>query len=267
MANASVKKYTDWFKQHSLETNNDFVFRSLKCSKNDFLLPEMTEFNRSINGDSPKSNNMFYRSKELPGGVGFFTSVEVSDKTGLAAVNMLSNVENGLIAYNPASYNALKVAIGGIAGLSFMGWMMAIGNPLAALGIGVATVAYQHSQKVSGTGKSITIDKKYVFETLTLAEAKKVIADVKVGIVSLEKWNQEVLQKPWKNKEINIAIDKIIGLGNTEVHNGVGVRYMRQYCYALLNLMKIHSVGVHTYSFRVYNAMLNFTEKSLKQYV
>lgn len=262
---SSIGKYTQWFKQHASQAQDDFVFRALKVRRTDFLLPGMTEFNRSQGYHGPHANNLFYRSRELPGGKAFFTEIETTDKNGLAAVNMLRNVRFNMDHYDPVSYRLQKAKLSLILGLSFQAWMLAINPFIGTLGI-VAALRYNKTQQLAGTGHVVKIDPNYLFPVLSRTELKATLNEVKQGLVELERWNQAVLQKPWKSAELNTAIDRIIGLDRTTVHNGVGVRYMREYCHGLLNLLNQSGHGIHTYAFRTYSAMLAFSEKSLKQY-
>lgn len=258
MSEKATHKYLGWFTQHCDKMRTDEVFNSLKVSKDDFLLPKMTAFNRSVGLSTPKKQNIYFRSEQLPGGRAFYTQVENADKTGLDGVRMFEALDFEINKFDPNSYKIMKAKIILIVALPMTAWLHCI-NPVLGLAAAGATGAILNNTKIEGTGSNVKIDKHMVFETLTLDQIKHCLANVRQAITELHHWSDEVLQKPWKDQSIDHAIDEIMKSEQSTSN-------IKSYCNALVNLMTKLGTQVHTYAFKVLNAMLNFAEKSARLY-
>ena len=279
MATSSVNKYAKWLLDNykSAETDST-TFKTLKVSKNEFLILNSTEFNRSIGLKRPASDCMFYRSKELPGNRALFTEAKESDKNGVAAIGSLASIGFSMNTYDPDSFRLRMLAIKRIALLSTPVWLLSTG---VVIGIGASTVAtagiaagamgtslyaIYKSAKVKDTGIRVHIDKNMIFHTLTIDEARKVISDARNGYDALQLWYKDIFEHNWKQTDLDRIINDVTGISKVEVRNNSSFRALKRYCVGLLNLMNATTVGTHVYAFKTYDAMLNYVDKSLRQY-
>jgi hypothetical protein len=278
IATGTVDTYTKWLltncKNGSVED-----FSTLKVHKDDFLLSGSTAFNRSIEMLKPKGDNMFYRSKELPGNKAFYTEIQPKDKSGAGSIKMLNDVNFFMDNYDPQSYKLRLKKISEIQASSAVTWAFAtaalavIGFSTIATGMAAGTLGYglmsylnNNKSKVENTGHELSIDKDMLFHTLTIAEAKKVISDTRAGIKALQSWYTEVFEKNWKGDELDHIFNNVIGTNRVEVNNSTNFRSLKLYCSALMNLMYNVTTNIHMYAFRTYNSMLNYVDKSIRQY-
>jgi hypothetical protein len=259
MAHDVLSKYTQWLKDNLSAGVTDAVFQNLSFNGKDFELKGMTPFHRSVGWGTPKGDNIYLRSVELPGARAYYTQVVHGNATGLLALKSLENVGFELSHYDPQSYKVLKSKIVAIVALPMTVWLATV-NPLLGLAAGAMTANYIAKQKVEGTGSRIKIDSALMFDTMSLEDIKKTLEEVRQNMLGLEHWNLEVLHKPWKTRDIDNAVNEIMTEGSSSSN-------IKAYCNALLNLMSNLGTGVHTYAFKVLNAQLNFAEKSLAQYL
>ncbi len=275
MAMSSIGKYTKWlianYKQAESDSN---VFSSLKVNKDEFLLSGAKEFNRSIGLKRPVGENMFYRGKELPGNKAFYTQVRPKDKVGISSIGTIADVGFGIYSFDPQSYKLKMMTIAKIVAAGSIPWCLGVAAvtttalTAGALGTayGIGLGALINKAKVEGTGTAIHIDKDMIFKTLTLQEAKKVIADLKNGAKALQDWYTDIFETNWKQAELDRIINDVTGLDRVQVNNNSSFRALKRYCMALLNLMNSTTIGTHVYAFKTYGAMINYCDKSLRQY-
>ena len=275
MATSSVSKYTQWLINNYKKAETDSsAFSTLKISPNEFLLTGSNVFDRSIGLKRPIGENMFYRSKELPGNKAFYTQVRPRDKTGISSIGTLSDVGFGIYDFDPQSYKLDRMKIVKIAAAGSIPWALGIAAITASsvvaagagLAYGVSLGAMINKAKVEGTGNVIHIDKNMVFKTLSLIEVKKSISDLKSGVISLEKWYVSVFENNWKQTELDKIINDVTGLDRVSVNNNSSFRALKRYCMALLNLMSSTTVATHIYAFKTYGSMINYIDKSMHQY-
>lgn len=258
MATSAIEKYVDWFKEHAGEASDDEVFTSLHTQPKDFLLAGMSEFDRSIVLGTPKGDNLFYRSKELPGGYAFYVETHPEGQVGLEALKALESTRFKFEVYNPRSYETTKMKIAAIVALPVATWLHFV-NPLLGMAASAAAGAYIGSQAKDGTGQQVHIGKDMLFQALTKEEMKHVLAEVKAGAGKLQSWSTAVLQKPWKSHDLDKAAEDILKAKDTTSN-------YKAYCNALLHLVSTIATGMESYAFEVYHACLLYVEKSLKQY-
>jgi hypothetical protein len=278
MATDSFNKYSKWLTTHYKEAETNIrTFDTLRVSKNDFLVFNSTEFNRSIGKRIPHDDNMFYRSPELPGGMAFYTEIRPNDTNGTKGISTLNDADFFIDKFDPQSYKIQRKILAEFSATSSFAWaagsFLTVGTGLGALsailavGWGVNAFYQNNKAKIESTGKKFTIPKEMRFNTLTLAEAKKSLADVRLGIKALQEWYKAVFEANWTGGEIDKVINGIIGLDRVEVSTNPSFRALKRYCTALLNLMYSLTSNTHSYAFKTYNSMLNYTERSLRQYV
>ncbi len=274
MATTCMGKYSKWLTSNYREAQRDpKVFNTLKVSKDEFLLKGAKEFNRSIGFKAPHNENMFYRSKELPGNKAFYTSVKPLDRTGISAIGLLADVSFRIDDYDPQSYKLKMVQLTKIAALATPAWAAALALTLPVAGAVAGVALYGASlgaiisnAKVENTGNTVSIEDDMVFKTLSLDECKRVLNELSRGAKLLQEWYTDVLEKDWTNSGIGDAYSDILGFSRIEVYNNSGFRALKRYCMALIHLMSATTVGTHVYAFRTYDAMMNYVYKSLRQY-
>jgi phiKZ-like phage internal head proteins len=260
MSSNVIEKYTQWLRDNLSASSTDDVFRNLKFDGQDFLLKDMSTFHRSVGWSAAKGENIYMRTKELPGSRAYYVQLVNGNVSGLVGLRALEDVDFKMSHYDPVSYKTMKSKIIAIAALPMTVWLGAV-NPLLGLAAAGLTAGYISQQKVANTGsQQVRIDKNLTFDTMSLENIKKTLVEVRQNMLSLEHWNLEVLHKPWKTRDIDNAVDEIMKEGTASSN-------IKAYCNALLNLMSNLGTGVHTYAFKVLNAQLNFAEKSLLQFL
>jgi hypothetical protein len=257
MSSRCIDKYVKWLKNNG--ASGDDAIESLDIDPDDFTLPGMTHFARSVVMHEPKPGNLFYRTKELPGGYALYVETASQALKGSEALDALHNTRYIFEIYNPASYNTLTYKLRAVASVSVAIWLGAI-NPLLGLGAAVVGAIHNSSQKHEGTGHELDIDKDMLFQVLTREEIDHVIRETSTAVVSIERWYSTVLQRPWKSHDLDNSI-------KTLTNNEATGTQIKAYCSALLHLISNISTGVESYAFNFYHACLLFAEKSLKQYV
>jgi hypothetical protein len=227
-------------------------------SPKEYILPGMQEFHRSVGFDTPSRDNIFFRSHELPGGRAFYTQVNPSVTNGVEAIRSLEVVDFDLFYWDPKSYEVFKMKLAAAIAIPMTVFLTMVNPVLGVAAIGAAST-YIATRGVDNTGAKVEIDPTTIFKCLSIDEAKRVIGEVRQGLVGLKEWGDIVLLDPWKSQDIDQLVINIIDRDDSNSN-------MKAFCNATLSLMNHLSTGVHSYAFKVYNAMLNFAEKSLKQY-
>lgn len=257
MSKLLIARHLD--KLGELDNARDDPLDNFRVSPKEFLLPGMEQFHRSLRFQTPKGDNVFHRSHELPGGRAFYTQVNPTELVGTQAINSLEDVDFQVYYHDPKSYDTFKMKLAAAVAMP-MSVFLTMVNPLLGAAAVTAAGTYIATRGQDNTGvERVVIDPSTVFECLSLKDAQRAIGELREGLAGLKDWEATVLSEPWKSQEID---ELVLGICDREETTS----NMKSYCNAVLNLMSNLSVGVHTYAFKVYNAMANFIEKSLKQY-
>jgi hypothetical protein len=259
MASSTLGKHLDFLTSLSQGPTSDAAFQSLQLNHQEFLLPEMEQFHRSVEFESPRGSNVFFRTKELPGGKALYVQVNPTNQRGVDAIEMLQDVDYTFNQYDPKSYTVFRAKLLA-ATLIPVSALLTVVNPLLGVVAGVASGALLANQGVENTGRKITIDKTVVFTCLGIDRIKAVLRMVRQGLNELKGWSEDVLIGPWKSRDLDEVVDKILD-------EKTSTSSIKAYCNAVLSLMSKLGGGIHTYSFRVLGACLNFCEKSVRQYL
>jgi hypothetical protein len=257
MSSACIDKYVKWLKDNG--KSGDDALENLRSHPDDFLMPNMHIFNRSLQWRTPKGANVFFRSEELPGGHALFVETYPGERGGADALKALEQTRYDFHIHNPSSYNVFSSNLVAIAAAPFAVWAVVVA-PIVGVAIGAGVLAHAASQKEHGTGRELEVHKDMLFEVLTREEINRVIEDTFTSVNAIEQWYNSVLQKPWKSHDLDNAINEITKAEGA----GAGIK---SYCNALLHLVSTISTGLEHYAFDFYHACLLFAEKSLKQYV
>lgn len=267
MSTDAVHKYTGWLKDNRAffrdAPDTQAVvgqFSELTSNSNEFLLPNMSLFNRTIGLDEPADGFAFYRSKELPGGRAFYSEVCPGESKSTDVISALSGLNFRVDYFDPTSYKTMKMKVVAAVAIPMTMWLAYV-NPALGLVAGAGTALYLSQQKINGSGsEQVRMTKDMVYPCLTRVQLEKVVQVVKENIKALEKWDRDVLQDAWKANDIDEVIASVT---DGEVEHPV----LKSYCNALLALIAKIGSGVQNYAFRVLNAMINFAQKSQIQYV
>lgn len=259
MANNSVDKQMGWFKANAGEGADESVFDSFQYSPDDYKLPHMSEFHRSIGFSSTHGDNINYRTNELPGGKAFYVEANPTDQTGLEGMRCFQSVRFSFDDYNPSSWNMFQAKLSMIVGMGTAPWLLLVNPLLGAAALGAAAYSVYDSKYKEAAGGKVNIDDKLMFDVLTPKEMANTLTGIRKGISELQRWNILVLQKPWKNRELDDLVDTIMD-------DEYSTSALRSYCNALISYMSAVGAHVHAYTFKVFGAALNFIDKSCKQY-
>jgi hypothetical protein len=258
MASATLSKHLDFLGSAVSSAVNDAVFQSLHVTHQEFLIPGMSQFHRSVGFQSARGDNVFFRSEELPGGKALYVQVNPHDQRGADAIEVVQDVGYSIDHYDPQSYTVFRAKLLA-ATMIPVSALLTVVNPLLGVAAGLATGAALASQSVSGTGQKINIDKTVVFSVLEIDRIKSVLRVCRQGLTELKGWSEDVLSGPWKTRDLDEIVDKILS-------EETSTSSIKAYCNAVLSLMSKLGEGVHTYAFRALGACLNFCEKSVRQY-
>ena len=303
---SSVGKYNGWIKSnHSKALQDTTVFNSLKYKTSDFLILNQKQFTdeRRVGWFKAIEGFSHYRSEELPGGMALFAHLARTDCSGVSAVPALDSIFYTLAQYDPVSYNLMKGALYTIGGLtlgSFVGIVVGLGFAAPAIysavsatssaamlasattaGV-IASTGAKVGQGVGGYmgfkkgyekdangklyGNKIKLTKDMLFETLTVAEMKRVISEVKKGIQALKAWETTIFKEIYKDKEASGIIDDFMYDAEPGTNNRTSVRLLKELCFAVFGLTNALSYKSGSYALRTYNSMLNYVQKSSYQY-
>lgn len=257
MSSECIEKYVKWLKDNG--QGGDAALEGLRSHPDDFLMPNMHIFNRSLQWRTPKGANVFFRSEELPGGHALYVETYPGERGGDDALKALEQTRYDFHIHNPTSYNTFSANLVAMVAAPFAVWA-AVVAPIVGVAIGAGVLAHAASQKEHGTGQELEVHKDMLFEVLTREEINRVIEDTFTSVNAIEQWYNTVLQKPWKSHDLDNAINEITKAAGA----GAGIK---SYCNALLHLVSTISTGLEHYAFDFYHACLLFAEKSLKQYV
>jgi len=265
MVSDSVGKYKRWFYDHKNDVSHTNVFNSLDFKRQDFLLSGSTVFNKTVGNKIPGKDNVFYRTKELPGGKAFYTRVSATDTSGLDAVNALMDVNYFMDYYAPDSFRITEKRLYSVAALGVLTWAsVMVANPLPMAFAGLAMSAVNDQTKVSDIQK-VRISEDSLFPILDKEQLTELLESSKQALANLDHWNKTVYHEVWKDQSIKQAIDQISRI-TEESGNTTAARYMKNYAVALISLMSKSYTKMHAYSFDVLNAALSYGEKSARLY-
>lgn len=266
MVDNTVKHYKEWFHSNRRDMDDKHNFDSLEFNPKDFVLTGSSAFNKSVGEKTPGSGSMFYRTKELPGGMSFYCEVAKLKTHGVDAVDSLMDVEYFIDYYEPNSFKVTEKKLYTLAGLSVLAWasiMMA--NPLPMALTGFVTNAADDMTKTSDI-KKVRIGEDTLFPTMTKDELGHVLVELKEALSTLEKWNLTVYKTLWKDQSLKNITDEVTRYIETDGISKKNVRLYRNYSIALISLMSKSYTRLHSYGFDVINAVLSYAEKSARQY-
>lgn len=266
MVDNTVSNYKEWFHSNRRDMDDPHNFDSLEFNPKDFVVQGSTAFNKSVGDKTPSGDNMFYRTKELPGGLSFYAEVAKQKTTGKDAVDSLMDVEYFLSYYEPDSFRMTEKQLYTLAGMTVLAWAsIMLANPLPMALTGVVTNAASDMSKVSDI-KKVRINEDTLFPTMTKDELSHLLVELKESLSTLEKWNVVVYKTLWKDQSLKNITDEVSQYLKTEGVQKSNVRYYRNYAVALISLMSKSYTKLHSYGFDVINATLSYAEKSARQY-
>lgn len=266
MVSDSVGKYKEWFNRNKDDINNSKVIDSLEFKRDDFLMSGSTVFNRSVGNKTPAKGCVFYRTKELPGGKCFYTQVRSQNQHGSDVIEALMDVKYFMDYFEPDSFKTTQKRIYSAAALGVLAWAsLMVASPLPLAMYGMASSHIADSTKIADIKKArITPDT--VFPTLSKEDLTHLKDELKKSISALEKWNRTVYIETWKDKSIQEAVSNLTKSIEETGSANAGVKHIKHLAVALISLMGKSYTRVHSHSFAVVNAALNYGEKSAKQY-
>jgi hypothetical protein len=265
-----INKHMTWLKDnHGRVSANPKVIEEFSVELDDFLMLDAAPLSRSIRKNIPKEGNVFYRSKELPGGKAIYTEIEPASNTGLAAIEMLANVNVYFDKFDPVSYDLkmLEMAQRAQADVNQWYWSLPVEQRKGQLPPQIDT----SSAKLPGTGRSTRLTPGLVFDTLSLTQIKKMLKEVKASAEVIEQWYAEVFGQIWKDKDFDFLANTLLAKRDvknygTGLHLDPAPRYLGNLVLALLNVMGNATANTHAYAFTTYFSLLSYVEESLFQY-
>lgn len=265
-----IAKQIDWLKaNHVKAASDESVLDSFKVKTSDFLMLEAKPMDRSVREHIPTEGNMFYRSRELPGGKAIFTDIDPHDRAGPMAIDMLSKIRVAIDEYDPVSYDLRTLEIARQAQADLDTWYDAL-PPETRQEIDIPSVNYDMA-KIPGTGRELRISKALIFETLPLEQIALRLEEVKNNLKSIREWYDVVFGEIWKDRDFDYLADNLIEASSTTRFSqggyvNPGPRHLGNLVLALLKVMANATDNTHTYAFKTCGSLLNYAEESLKQY-
>lgn len=266
MVKNSVSQYKEWFHSNRRDMDDSGNFDSLEFNPKDFVLQGSSVFNKSIGERTPGSDSMYYRTKELPGGLSFYTEVSKQKTTGVDTIDSLMDVDYFLDYYEPDSFRVTEKKLYTLAGLTLLAWasiMMANPLPMALTGA-VINAASDHTK--TGDVRKVRISEDTLFPVLSKDELSSLLVELKESLYELQQWNTVVYKNIWKDQSLKNITDEVSEYIKSDGVQKSNVRYYRNYAVALVSLMSKSYTKLHSYGFDVINAALSYAEKSAKQY-
>jgi hypothetical protein len=260
MCDKLINKYVGWAKMNI--SRGDAAFEHFSVDEKDFTIPGMQVFDRSIGQYTPRGDNVFFRSSELPGGVAFYTECTPGQITGPQAIKAFESVGFSMDIHNPASYNTFISKLCAIATLGVWVWMASMGPLVLSAAPAVMLPMAIISEKLShheGTGTTVSIPKDMMFETMSLDEINNVLTHSLDAMQGVDKWYNTVMQKPWKSHDLDRVIHELTDA------EGAG-SLTKSFCSALVRLIDQMDTLTEEYAFDFYEVCLRYCEDCLKQY-
>lgn len=262
----TIKKYKDWYNSNKSDIDNSEVFNSLRYDPKDFILTGSTVFNKSVGTKTPSKGSVFYRTKELPGGVSFYSEIHNSVESKTAAINALMDISYFLDYYEPDSFRVKEKRLYTAAALGLLTWAsVMVANPLPLAFSGFVNSSISDSTKTQDV-KKVRITEDTTFPTLSRDAIKDTLNKLKAISLELQEWNEEVYTHTWKDKHVK---DMLSELSNTIKESGYtngNVKHFRDYAISMVSIMSKSYTKLHSYGFEVLNAALSYAEKSARQY-
>lgn len=266
MVGDSVKKYKNWYMQHKNNMDDVSVFDDLQYRPEDFILSGSTIFNKSVGTKTPGKDAVFYRTKELPGGLSFYTEVHNSTEKRLKAIDALMDVNYFLDYYEPNSFKVTENRLYTVASLGILAWAsIMVANPLPMAFAGVLVGAVDDKTKTADI-KRVRISEDSVFPVLGKDGLRESVTKLKELVSQLEAWNEVVYEHNWRDKAVKEMLNELSDHIHKEGYNGGNVRHFRNYAISMVSLMSKSYTKLHSYGFEVVNAALSYVEKSARQY-
>ena len=272
----AITKQLAWLKDnHAAVVDNGQVINGLTVKRDDFLIMNSKFIDSATVFDSPEENNVYYRSRELPGGKALYTHIQPYDQHGLLAIGMLASLRVQIGVFDLVSYDQRELQIAEFARLGAPEWYESLPQDLRA--------SFEESQNTGLVGKAAAIDRSMVIEVLPLMEARKRLAEVKRNLANLESWYDAVYGKVWKDKDFDDLAKDLMREKNSPAeetefvydeargyqiaaHAEQGRSYLSSLVVALLGVMGNATEYTHHYAFGVCESMLKYVEQSLRQY-
>lgn len=267
----TIAKQLAWLKaNHEAASTSVEVINDLSVKRDDFLMLEAEPMNRSIAKRMPLPGNMFYRSRELPGGQAIYTQIQPQDARGILAIDMLANIRVHIAPFDPVSYDAKALKVAEQAQAEMNRWWLSLPPEVRAR----TPMPHVSSEaaKVSGTGSKVQLQPDMVFNTLSLAEIEERLGELKATQNHLEHWYRVVFGQIWKDKDFDFLAGAVLAKSNdqtptTGVYLSPAPKYLASLVLAMLNVMQNATESTHAYAFTTCFAMLNYVQASLEQHL
>lgn len=259
-----------WIRDNHAAAKADVkVFDSLTADRADFLMLNAKEMNRTIGQLIPESGNTFYRSKELPGGRAIYTEIEPEDKSGVLAIDMLAKIKVHFARFDPVSYDVRALEVAQQTQQELDDWYESL--PPEVKEKTFPPYINTEVARIPGTGRRVQIREDMVFDTLSLDNIKKRLQELKDTLAQIREWYDIVFGEIWKDKSFDYLANSIVN-DSDKRYFGSGAyvnpapKYLAGLVIAIINLMSNATENAHVYAFTTSFSMLNYVERSLKQY-
>ena len=264
-----IAKHVGWLKDHHAAAREDISeFNTLHVNRNDFLMLDAQESDRTIETRMPQEGNMFYRSRELPGGMAIYTEIQKADQSGVLAIEMLGNIQVHIAPFDPASYDVRALQVLEQAQQKMDDWYDSLPQEVRVNTPYPPEADYEKA-RILGTGREVYIHPDMIFATLPLAEAKQRLAELRKTVDHLQDWYDTVFGQIWKDKGFDYLASSLIDKGESRqsgTYANPSVKYLASLAWSLIALMGNATEETHVYVFETCFSLLSYVEKSLVQY-
>lgn len=280
----AADKYGKWLvANHAKMLEDRNAIDSLTYDPKEFIAHGGVRHDRSLRFHMPKTDMMFFRGKQIPGGMALYTEAATHPEKGHDACLALAKTSYWIEPFDTQSYSRRGVQFAAQVQMKIDQWAPLVSSitqflvPLPGAGLvglgatylggWVAKKYHQAKAKIPTTSdRGVKITKDMLFYTLTYEEMIATVKEVRRGLDELRAWRASVVDGAWYNRSVDEILDQHFGLKTAEVYDGRSINRIKDMCIAVLNINSMGACGVDAHALKVYYAMLAFVDQSLAEY-
>jgi len=278
-----------WLSTVDVEKHAQLDFSKLELRPEDLYAKGSTRYDKSINQRIQRDNDVFWRSRELAGGLALYTETPLGGGRGMAAVVLADKLQYSIDPFEPSAYNRRIIKIRDQRILNRIEWSLSViasgamgslvaGNPIPLLissvtsTVGLTASIAQHITATQVAKMSdvrhIKLPKDMLLKTLDKKEIGQWLDAVDDTIQELERWSEDLFKKSYWNKDVIFqVVDTMTSHRHDIAYDGGSMKNLRRVCRGFLSIICEYTRGMDTYAMSQAHAMQRYIDACLDEHI
>lgn len=263
---SAAQLYGQWMRNnHEKIATDPNAVHTLKYQRSHFQVMDESSFTpgRNIGWKQVHRDYEFRRSTQLPGGQALYTVVSKADLSGALVPGALQKTEVFIKDYDAISINHRKALITAAMAIPTAGFGVLAYN-LLTTGNALRSGQLDRDEHGNAFGTQTKLTKDMLFQTLSLDEIGRVIAELKKGVDALRHYERVMTNEIWNFEGAIEAHDYLKARG--KLFEEKGRRLLKDLAVGVFSLQVGATDSIPRYCIKTYRSMVRYAVKSLNQY-